>query len=167
MMTYPLLQINNLSIDFVTDSENISAIKNISFEINKSETVSIVGESGSGKTVTSLSILQLLPSPSAHYKKGEIFFSEHGQEQENLMRLSERSIRKIRGNKISMIFQEPMTYLNPVQTCGSQVMEAIMLHEKIPGSIARQKTIDLFHQVKLPDAAGMLNRYPHQLSGGQ
>jgi peptide/nickel transport system ATP-binding protein len=167
MMTYPLLQINNLSIDFVTDSENISAIKNISFEINKSETVSIVGESGSGKTVTSLSILQLLPSPSAHYKKGEIFFSEHGQEQENLMRLSERSIRKIRGNKISMIFQEPMTYLNPVQTCGSQVMEAIMLHEKIPGSIARQKTIDLFHQVKLPDAAGMLNRYPHQLSGGE
>ena len=166
-MTYPLLQINNLSVDFVTGSENVSAIKNISFEINKSETVSIVGESGSGKTVTSLSILQLLPSPSAHYKKGEIFFSEHGHEQENLMELSEKSLRKIRGNKISMIFQEPMTSLNPVQTCGSQVMEAMMLHEKIPGSIARQKTIDLFNQVKLPDAAGMLNRYPHQLSGGQ
>ena len=83
------------------------------------------------------------------------------------MILPEKSLRKIRGNKISMIFQEPMTSLNPVKTCGSQVMEAMMLHEKIPGSIARQKTIDLFNQVKLPDATGMLNRYPHQLSGGQ
>lgn len=166
-MTYPLLQINNLSVDFVTDSETVSAIKNISFEINKGETVSIVGESGSGKTVTSLSILQLLPFPSAHYKKGEILFSEHGHEQENLVGLSEKSLCKIRGNKISMIFQEPMTSLNPVQTSGRQVMEVMMLHEKIPASFARQKTIDLFNEVKLPGAASMLNRYPHQLSGGQ
>ena len=166
-MTYPLLQIKNLSVDFVTALEHVPAIKNVSLEINKSETVSIVGESGSGKTVTSLSVLRLLPSPSAFYKKGEIFFSEHGHDQENLMELSEKSLRKIRGNKISMIFQEPMTSLNPVQTCGSQVMEAMMLHEKIPASFAKQKTIDLFNQVKLPDAAGMLNRYPHQLSGGQ
>ncbi|MEP6950468.1 MAG: ABC transporter ATP-binding protein [Ginsengibacter sp.] len=166
-MTYPLLQINNLSVDFITDSGTVSAIKNISFEVNRSEIVSIVGESGSGKTVTSLSILRLLPSPSANYKKGEILFSENGNEQENLLKLSEKSLRKIRGNKISMIFQEPMTSLNPVQTCGSQVMEAIMLHEKIFRSHARQKTVDLFNQVKLPDATGMLNRYPHQLSGGQ
>jgi len=165
-MTYPVLQIKNLSVDFITDSEKVSAVKNISFEINKSEIVAIVGESGSGKTVTSLSILRLLPSP-AHYKKGDIFFSERGHEQENLMILPEKSLRKIRGNKISMIFQEPMTSLNPVKTCGSQVMEAMMLHEKTTGSIARQKTIDLFNQVKLPDATGMLNRYPHQLSGGQ
>ena len=165
-MTYPVLQIKNLSVDFITDSEKVSAVKNISFEINKSEIVAIVGESGSGKTVTSLSILRLLPSP-AHYKKGDIFFSERGHEQENLMILPEKSLRKIRGNKISMIFQEPMTSLNPVKTCGSQVMEAMMLHEKATGSIARQKTIDLFNQVKLPDATGMLNRYPHQLSGGQ
>jgi peptide/nickel transport system ATP-binding protein len=166
-MTYPLLQINNLSVDFVTGSQNISAIKNISFEIKKGEIVSIVGESGSGKTVTSLSILRLPPSPSARYKKGEILFSEHGDEQENLMGLTEKSLRKVRGNKISMIFQEPMTSLNPVQTCGRQVMEAMVLHEKISRSLARQKTIDLFNQVKLPDATGMLNRYPHQLSGGQ
>ena len=165
-MTYPVLQIKNLSVDFITDSEKVSAVKNISFEINKSEIVAIVGESGSGKTVTSFSILRLLPSP-AHYKKGDIFFSERGHEQENLMILPEKSLRKIRGNKISMIFQEPMTSLNPVKTCGSQVMEAMMLHEKTTGSIARQKTIDLFNQVKLPDATGMLNRYPHQLSGGQ
>jgi peptide/nickel transport system ATP-binding protein len=166
-MTYPLLKINNLSVDFVTDSEKVSAIKNISIEINKSETVAIVGESGSGKTVTSLSILQLLPLPAAHYNTGEIFFSEYGNEQQNLMELSEKSLRKIRGNKISMIFQEPMTSLNPVQTCGSQVMEAIILHEKLSRSAARQKTIDLFNQVKLPDAAGMINHYPHQVSGGQ
>jgi peptide/nickel transport system ATP-binding protein len=166
-MTYPLLQIKNLSVDFVTDSENIAAVKNISFEVSKGETVAVVGESGSGKTVTSLSILQLLPSPSAQYKTGEIFFSENGTERLNLLILTGKKLRKIRGNKISMIFQEPMTSLNPVQTCGSQVMEAMLLHEKITRKQAKQKTIDLFNQVKLPDAAAMLNRYPHQLSGGQ
>ena len=166
-MTYPLLQIKNLSVDFVTDSENVSAVKNISFEVNKGETVAVVGESGSGKTVTSLSILQLLPSPSAQYKTGEIFFSENGNERLNLLTLTGKKLRKIRGNKISMIFQEPMTSLNPVQTCGSQVMEAILFHEKITRKQAKQKTIDLFNQVKLPDATAMLNRYPHQLSGGQ
>ncbi len=138
-MTYPLLQINNLKVDFITDSETVPAIKNISFEVNQGEIVAIVGESGSGKTVTSLSILQLLPSAAALYKKGEIFFSENGLEQEDLMQLPEKALRKIRGNKISMIFQEPMTSLNPVQTCGSQVMEAIMLHEKISRSVARTK----------------------------
>ncbi|MEO8765833.1 MAG: ABC transporter ATP-binding protein [Ginsengibacter sp.] len=166
-MSYPLLQINKLSVDFVTDSTTVSAIKNISFEINKGETLAIVGESGSGKTVTSLSILQLLPSPAAHYKKGSILFSADGQEQEDLVSLPEKLLRKIRGNKISMIFQEPMTSLNPVLTCGRQVIETIILHEKIPASAAKQKTIDLFEQVKLPDAASMFKRYPHQLSGGQ
>ena len=153
MTMYPLLQINNLSIDFITASETVPAIKNISFEVNQGEILAIVGESGSGKTITSLSVLQLLPSAAAHSQKGEILFSEHGLEQENLMELPEKALRKIRGNKISMIFQEPMTSLNPVHTCGSQVMEAIMLHEKIPRSVARKKTIDLFNQVKLPGAA--------------
>jgi peptide/nickel transport system ATP-binding protein len=166
-MTYPLLQIKNLSVDFVTDSESVSAVKNISFDVNKGETIAIVGESGSGKTVTSLSILQLLPSASAQFKSGEILFSEKGNEQSNLLTLPEKYIRKIRGNKISMIFQEPMTSLNPVQTCGSQVMEAIMLHEKINRKQAKQKTLELFNRVKLPDAAGMLDRYPHEISGGQ
>jgi len=166
-MTYPLLQIKNLSVDFVTDSESVSAVKNISFDVNKGETIAIVGESGSGKTVTSLSILQLLPSASAQFKSGEILFSEKGNEQSNLLTLPEKYIRKIRGNKISMIFQEPMTSLNPVQTCGSQVMEAIMLHEKITRKKGKQKALELFKQVKLPDAAGMLDCYPHEISGGQ
>ena len=164
-MPYPLLQIKNLCVDFITDSESVSAVKSISLEINKGETLAIVGESGSGKTVTSLSILQLLPS-LAHFK-GEILFSEDGVKQENLVKLLSKSLLKIRGNKISMVFQEPMTSLNPVKKCGEQVMEAIILHEKIKESVARQKTIDLFSQVKLPDPATMLHRYPHQLSGGQ
>lgn len=165
-MTYPLLEIKNLSIDFVTGNESFSAVKNISFTLNKGETIAIVGESGSGKTVSSLSILQLLPSPPAQYKNGTILFSEDDK-QVDLLGLDEKYLRKIRGNKISMIFQEPMTSLNPVQTCGSQVMEALMLHEKLKAGEAKSKTIDLFSQVKLPDPTGMLRRYPHQLSGGQ
>jgi len=165
-MTYPLLEIKNLSIDFVTGNESFSAVKNISFTLNKGETIAIVGESGSGKTVSSLSILQLLPSPPAQYKNGAILFSEDDK-QVDLLGLDEKYLRKIRGNKISMIFQEPMTSLNPVQTCGGQVMEALMLHEQLKPAEAKTRTIELFNQVKLPDAAGMLRRYPHQLSGGQ
>ncbi len=164
---FPLLQIKNLSVDFVTDYGSTSAIKNISIDINKGEIVAIVGESGSGKTVTSLSILQLLQSPPAKYASGQILFSKDGSKQTDLLTLSEQQMREIRGNEIAMIFQEPMTSLNPVQTCGSQVMEAIVLHEKVAKSEARKKTIKLFEQVQLPDPANMLDRYPHQLSGGQ
>ncbi|HWH64073.1 MAG TPA: ABC transporter ATP-binding protein [Ginsengibacter sp.] len=166
-MIHPVIQINNLSVDFVTDSAIFSAVKNISLTINKGETVAIVGESGSGKTVTSLSILQLLPSPPAEYKSGEILFSENGNERADLLSIDQKYLRKIRGSKISMVFQEPMTSLNPVQKCGKQVIEAIMLHENKNHKQAREKTIDLFKQVKLPEPAAMLNRYPHQLSGGQ
>lgn len=166
-MTHPLLEIKNLSVDFVTDSAKFSAVKNISFSLNKGETLAIVGESGSGKTVTSLSILQLLPSPPAQYKNGEIFFSEQGEKQINLLNLDEKALRKIRGNKISMIFQEPMTSLNPVQTCGKQVTESIILHKKVSGKEAQKQAVSLFEQVKLPDPTGMLKRFPHQLSGGQ
>ncbi|MDQ2864281.1 MAG: ATP-binding cassette domain-containing protein, partial [Bacteroidota bacterium] len=162
-MKNPLLEIKNLSVDFKTDLETFSAVKNVSFTINTGETVAIVGESGSGKTVTSLSILQLLLSPPATYKNGEIFFSEDGEKSLNLLLQPERSLQKIRGNKISMIFQEPMTSLNPVQTCGKQVMEAIVLHKKVTKKQAREKTAQLFSQVKLPDVSGMLNRYPHQI----
>ena len=166
-MLFPLLQIKNLSVDFETEYGNTSAIKNISFEINKGEIVAVVGESGSGKTVTSLSILQLLQSPPAKYSSGEILFSKNGDAQTNLLKLSEQQMRSIRGNEIAMIFQEPMTSLNPVQTCGSQVMETIQLHEKKNKNAARKKTIELFEQVHLPDSANILERYPHQLSGGQ
>lgn len=166
-MTYPLLEIADLSIDFKTASGNTTALQNISFQINKGETVAIVGESGSGKTVTSLSILQLLQSPPAQYVSGKILFSENGSTNVDLLGLPEKELRRIRGNKISMIFQEPMTSLNPVHKCGDQVMEVLMLHQEISLGDAKQKTIDLFKQVKLPDAAALADRYPHQLSGGQ
>ncbi len=166
-MNYPLLQIKDLSVDFVTGSGITSAVKNISFEINCGETVAIVGESGSGKTVTSLSILRLLPSPPAKCKSGEILFSEDGNTQNDLLKIEENELRKIRGNKISMIFQEPMTSLNPVKTCGSQVIEAMRTHQNISQKQAEEKAIGLFRQVKLSGPASMLNRYPHQISGGQ
>ncbi|MDP4286144.1 MAG: ABC transporter ATP-binding protein [Bacteroidota bacterium] len=166
-MPLPLLQIKNLTIDFVTESGITNALKNISFEIKRGETVAIVGESGSGKTVTSLSILQLLPSPPAKYASGEILFSEDGKASVDLLHLEENKLRKTRGNKIAMIFQEPMTSLNPVKTCGSQVIEAMRIHRKMSKKEASEKTIELFSQVKLPDPAGMLHRYPHQISGGQ
>lgn len=166
-MTFPLLQIKDFSIDFVTENGTTSAVKNISVDINHGETVAIVGESGSGKTVTSLSILRLLASPPAKYTSGEILFSEDGNTQSNLLNIEEKTLRKIRGNKISMIFQEPMTSLNPVKTCGSQVIEAIRTHRRISEKEALQKTIELFAQVKLPEPASMPARYPHELSGGQ
>jgi peptide/nickel transport system ATP-binding protein len=166
-MNFPLLQLKDFSVDFITESGTTSAVKNISFEIHRGETVAIVGESGSGKTVTSLSILQLLASPPAKYKSGKILFSEDGKTVADLLNLEDNDLRKIRGNKISMIFQEPMTSLNPVKTCGEQVIEAIRIHQTISHKQAEQNTIELFNQVKLPSPASMLNRYPHEISGGQ
>lgn len=169
-----LLQIKNLSVDFITENprlndpvgqETTHAVKNISFEVNRNEIVALVGESGSGKTVTSLSILQLLPSPPANYSSGEIIFNDGVSI--NLLKLRPAELKQIRGNKIAMIFQEPMTSLNPVFTCGSQVMEAILQHKKIPSAEAKEKTIEWFSKVKLPSPETIFNRYPHQLSGGQ
>jgi peptide/nickel transport system ATP-binding protein len=166
-MSFPLLQIKDFSVDFITDSGVTSAVRNISYDINPGETVAIVGESGSGKTVTSLSVLQLLPSPPAKYKSGKILFSEDGKTQVDLLKLNDKELRKIRGNKISMIFQEPMTSLNPVKTCGEQVIEAIRIHQHVSQKDAEKKTIELFEQVKLPGSAAILRRYPHEISGGQ
>ncbi|MEO6905204.1 MAG: ABC transporter ATP-binding protein, partial [Ginsengibacter sp.] len=166
-MSFPLLQIKDFSVDFVTDSETTSAVKNISFKIDRGETVAIVGESGSGKTVTSLSVLQLLPSPPARYKSGEILFSDDGMNSVDLLKLGDKKLQKIRGNKISMIFQEPMTSLNPVKTCGEQVVEAMRIHQTVSQKSAEEKTVELFRQVKLPDPAAMLHRFPHEISGGQ
>jgi peptide/nickel transport system ATP-binding protein len=163
----PLLRINNLSIDFSTDTGVIQALKDINITVNRGEILALVGESGSGKSVTSLSILQLLPSPPAIYRSGEILFSEEGQSAINLLQRDRYGLQDIRGNKIAMIFQEPMTSLNPVLTCGSQVMEALLLHKKGTKTEARRRTIKWFEKVKLPDPEGVFNRYPHQLSGGQ
>jgi peptide/nickel transport system ATP-binding protein len=163
----PLLQIKNLSVDFISGSAVTQAVKNVSFVVNRNETLAIVGESGSGKSVTALSILQLLPVPPAKYNSGSILFSRDGKQTIDLLNLHQKQVQKIRGNKIAMIFQEPMSSLNPVFTCGAQVIEAIKQHKKIPAPLAKQQTIDWFQKVKLPDPERIFYRYPHQLSGGQ
>ncbi len=162
-MNAPLLSIKNLSIQFNNDGTSSTAVSNNSFDVAAGELVAIVGESGSGKSVTALSILQLLPKQAVI--NGEILFGQ--DEPVDLFKLSHKKINSIRGNKIAMIFQEPMTSLNPVFTCGYQVMEAIQLHQKVNKETAKQKTIELFEKVKLPEPENLLTRYPHELSGGQ
>lgn len=163
----PLLSIKNLSISFRQHGKPVPALHGISFFVNRGETVAIVGESGSGKSVTSLAILQLLPVPPAEYHSGEVIFSPQGEAGIDLLRLSQKEMQAVRGNKIAMIFQEPMTSLNPLYTCGDQVMEAIRLHQAISVTHAKQKTIALFEKVQLPDPVAMFSRYPHEISGGQ
>jgi peptide/nickel transport system ATP-binding protein len=160
-----LLEIKNFSVDFVSEYETTQAVKNISFTVNRGELVAIVGESGSGKSVTSLSILQLLPSPPAKFS-GEINLHLEN-ETINLLNTSNTKMQELRGNRIAMIFQEPMSSLNPVMTCGKQVMEALLQHKEISPTAAKKTVIGWFEKVKLPDPAGMFHRYPHQLSGGQ
>jgi len=165
-MTPPLLQINHLCIDFVTASSKTSALKDVCLTVNRGEIVAIVGESGSGKSITALSILQLLPSPPAKYTHGEILVATEDVEIESVSGKPQQ-LQSIRGKAVAMIFQEPMSSLNPVMTCGNQIMEAILLHNNITTAAAKAKTIALFEQVQLPDPSAMFNRYPHQLSGGQ
>ncbi|MEX1201909.1 MAG: ABC transporter ATP-binding protein [Ferruginibacter sp.] len=160
----PLLQVKNLSISFQQDGGSTSVANNISFDIHPGTLMAIVGESGSGKSVTALSILKLLP-PTAQID-GSILFNNSGMEI-NILSLKNEGIRKLRGNRIAMIFQEPMTSLNPVLTCGEQVMESLQLHMGLTKKQAKQKTIQLFESVELPDPSAMLLRYPHQISGGQ
>ncbi len=169
MMTQmqPLLEIKNLSVDFVTEKKSVTALRNVSFSVNRGEIVALVGESGSGKSVTSLSILQLLPAPPAKFTKGEILFSEDQRNCINLLQLKDKELQQIRGNKIAMVFQEPMTSLNPVMTCGDQVAETIRLHKNVSRKKAARETISWFEKVQLPDPAKIFYRYPHQLSGGQ
>ncbi|MFZ1305559.1 MAG: ABC transporter ATP-binding protein [Ferruginibacter sp.] len=164
-MNGPLLSIKNLSIRFNQDGISSKAVSNNSFDITAGELVAIVGESGSGKSVTALSVLQLLPKEAI--VSGKVLFFEAEGQPVDLLKLSHKKINSIRGNKIAMIFQEPMTSLNPVFTCGYQVMEAIQLHQKVNKQTARQKTIELFEKVKLPEPENLLSRYPHELSGGQ
>jgi len=159
-MPNSLLQIKNLSVSF----RQQSAVNNVSFSIQKGEMLAIVGESGSGKSVTSLSILQLLPAKAVI--SGDIFWDDKNQKI-NLVHLSEKGLQHIRGNKIAMVFQEPMTSLNPVKSCGHQVLEAILLHKKIKKEDAYKKVIELFNQVQLPEPENIFRRYPHQISGGQ
>lgn len=159
----PLLQVNNLTIGFMQDDQLVPAVKGISFAAYKGKLTAIVGESGSGKSVTSLSVLQLLPKQAV--VKGEIIFNNESSI--DILKTDEKTIRTIRGNNIAMIFQEPMTSLNPVFTCGHQVMESLRQHKKLPKTDARQAALELFEAVELPNPAAMLDRYPHEISGGQ
>ena len=161
MPTINLLEIEDLRTYFHTDEGVVKAVDDISLRLEEGHTLGIVGESGSGKSVTSLSIMRLLAG-SARIETGRIAFL--GQD---LVGLPEREMRQIRGGKISMIFQEPMTSLNPVFTTGSQVVEAILLHQDVSPAEARQQTIALYDEVGIPDPEQRFDDYPHQMSGGQ
>ncbi|MBP9791173.1 MAG: ABC transporter ATP-binding protein [Bacteroidia bacterium] len=165
-MNSPLLEIKNLSTDFTTEAGKIAAISDVTFMLNRGETIGIVGESGSGKSVTALSIMRLL-AKTATISSGEINFYNQENRAINLLSLPEEEMRKYRGNELAMIFQEPMTSLNPVISCGKQVAEALILHKKISKQDARLRTIELFEKVKLPRAEKLFDSYPHQISGGQ
>jgi peptide/nickel transport system ATP-binding protein len=164
-MSQPLLSVQNLCIDFNTADKGVTAVKNISFTIAAGEMVAIVGESGSGKSVTALSVLKLLPTKTS--VKGKLFFLSKGKDSLDLLEATDKVMTSIRGKDIAMIFQEPMSSLNPLLTCGYQMIEAIQLHEQISSVAAKNRAIDLFKKVNLPFPETIINRYPHQLSGGQ
>ena len=161
-----ILEIKNLVTRFYTEDETITAVNDVSFSLKAGETIGIVGESGSGKSVTSLSIMRLISYPPGKIVRGEILYHRDNNIVD-ILQISEREMRTIRGNEISMIFQEPMTSLNPVYTCGNQVAEAIQLHQKVKASLAKELSLELFEKVKLPDPGRIFSAYPHQLSGGQ
>ncbi|HEX8515137.1 MAG TPA: ABC transporter ATP-binding protein [Bacteroidia bacterium] len=162
-----LLEIKNLVTEFRTEDETVKAVNNISFTLSRGETVGIVGESGSGKSVTSLSVMRLIPNPPGKITGGEIIYHSKSRGPIDIVKLTEKEMRTLRGNEIAMIFQEPMTSLNPVYTCGDQVMEAILLHQKCTKKEAKTRTIDLFKIVQLPRPENIFDSYPHQISGGQ
>ena len=160
--TSRLLEVDNLSVTFGINEREVKAVRGISFDIGKGETVALVGESGSGKSVTALSAIQLLPYPMAHHPSGSIRFNG-----EELVAADEDTLRRIRGNRIGMIFQEPMTSLNPLHNLEKQIGEVLFLHKKLDRVAARERVLDLLKQVGLHDAENRLQAYPHQLSGGQ
>ena len=156
-----LLEVNDLEVTFATDDGIVRAVNGLSFKLEPGETLGIVGESGSGKSVTALSVMRLIASPPGRIESGQVIFK--GQD---LLKVGEQQMRHIRGNKISMIFQDPMTSLNPVLTIGEQIAETIVLHQHKSRSEARRRAVEMLDLVRIPDAAKRLNDYPHQFSGG-
>lgn len=156
-----LLEIKNLKTYFKTDEGLVKAVDDISYSVNKGKILAVVGESGCGKSVTALSIMKLVQSPPGCYEGGEILFDG-----KDILTLSDKELRNIRGNQIAMIFQDPMTALNPVFTCGSQVAEAVMLHQNLNNQNALKIVEKMFIDVGLPSPKQRMNEYPHQLSGG-
>jgi microcin C transport system ATP-binding protein len=158
----PLLSVRDLSVSFSTPDGELAAVRKVSFDLDRGETLGLVGESGSGKSVTALSILQLLPYPTARHPGGSIHFRGH-----ELVGARETVLRAVRGNRIAMIFQEPMTSLNPLHTIEKQVSEVLLVHKRLSRSAARARTLELLRMVGLAEAEQRLGAYPHQLSGGQ
>ena len=156
-----LLEVDDLATHFFTRDGVVRAVDGVSFRVKRGETLAIVGESGCGKSVTSLSIMRLIASPPGRIVRGRVLF-----EGRDLLQLPEPAMRKVRGNAISMIFQEPMTSLNPVLTIGRQVAETLVLHRGLTRERAAQRTIELLRLVKIPEAERRASQYPHQLSGG-
>ncbi len=156
-----LLEVNNLRTHFFTEAGVVKAVNGISFELKKGETLGIVGESGSGKSVTALSIMRLIPNPPGKIVDGEIIFNG-----KNLVESSQNEMRKIRGNEIAMIFQDPMTSLNPVIKIGDQIVESIRLHMNMNKKEAKNRAIEMLKKVGIPEAESRVNAYPHEFSGG-
>lgn len=168
MATSKLLEVIDLQTWFTTDEGTVKAVDGISFTLYRGQTLGIVGESGSGKSVSSLSVMRLIPQPPGKIVGGQIlYYPEADGPPIDLLRLSEEKMRQRRGNDLAMIFQEPMTSLNPVFTCGDQVMEAIQLHLQLDKQAAKKRVLDLFAKVQLPDPERIFRSYPHQISGGQ
>ena len=162
-----LLSIRNLTVEFSSGKEKTLAVSNVSLEVNDGEILAIVGESGSGKSVTALSILRLNPAPPANYPTGEIIFTDTGKSPIDMLHCDAATLQHIRGNRIAMIFQEPMTSLNPVMTCGKQVAESLRIHKQLDARQAKKAALEWFEKVRLPQPAAIYDRYPHELSGGQ
>jgi len=160
-VTRELLEVDNLTVQFSTDAGLLTAVDGVSFTVREGEVLGLVGESGCGKSVTALSIMRLIMDPPGRISDGAIWF-----EGENLVSKSETDMRKIRGNRMSMVFQEPMTSLNPVLTIGDQVIEAITLHQQVSKQQVITKAINLLQSVEIPSTESRLREYPHQLSGG-
>ncbi|CAK7064042.1 peptide ABC transporter ATP-binding protein [Tissierella sp. P1] len=156
-----ILEVKNLSVSFKTFFGEVEAVRDISFNVGKSETVAIVGESGCGKSVTANSIMQLLPMPPAFFKNGEIIFDGN-----NLLKKSDKEMQAIRGNEISMVFQDPMTSLNPTMKIGKQIVEGLVKHRKLSKEEARKKAIEMLNLVAVPQPEKRINQYPHEFSGG-
>lgn len=156
-----VLQVKDLKTYFYTEEGIVPAVDGLDFELEKGETLAIVGESGCGKSVTSLSVLQIVPTPPGKIESGEIVYQG-----EDLLKKTEKEMQKIRGNEISMIFQEPLTSLNPVFTIGKQICDILRLHQKMSKKEARDRALEMLKRVRIPSAEQVIDEYPHQLSGG-
>ncbi|MGE8602104.1 ATP-binding cassette domain-containing protein, partial [Bordetella trematum] len=166
MDTQRVVQVQDLTVRFKTPTRTVEAVRNVSFHVNRGETLAIVGESGSGKSVTSLALMRLVEYGGGHIASGDMLLRRRSGEVLDLARAREPVLEKVRGADVAMIFQEPMTSLNPSFTSGFQIAEALRLHQGLDAGQARAEALRMLERVRIPEARSILDRYPHQLSGG-